>query len=67
MGINAPQISLAKVQEVAASVASTATQGKSAYQCALDEGFVGTKAEWVASLSPDVTTDLLAQYILAKA
>lgn len=29
---------------------ATGADGKSAYQCALDEGFVGTEEEWLASL-----------------
>ena len=31
----------------------TGPEGKSAYQVALDEGFVGTKAQWLASLKGD--------------
>jgi hypothetical protein len=32
--------------------------GKSAYEIALDNGFVGTEAEWLASLEADSTTQL---------
>ena len=34
--------------------------GKSAYQIALDNGFVGTEAEWLASLKADSVSDIEA-------
>lgn len=42
--------------------------GKSAYQIALEAGFVGTESEWLASLvgGNDFATDAVAYYILAK-
>lgn len=41
--------------------------GKSAYQIAVDNGFVGTESEWLASLAGgEFISDPLAYYILAK-
>ena len=41
--------------------------GKSAYQIAVSNGFVGTEAEWLDSLAGgNFTADPLAYYILAK-
>lgn len=33
------------------------TEGKTAYQVAVDEGFVGTRADWLASLKGDKGDD----------
>lgn len=41
--------------------------GKSAYQIAVSNGFVGTEAEWLASLADiEFVSDPVAYYILAK-
>ena len=41
--------------------------GKSAYQIAVDHGFVGTEEEWLASLADiEFVSDPVAYYILAK-
>ena len=41
--------------------------GKSAYQIAVDHGFVGTEEEWLASLADiNFVSDPVAYYILAK-
>lgn len=35
------------------SVALTSIDGKSAYECAVEEGYTGTESEWLASLKGD--------------
>ena len=41
--------------------------GKSAYQVAVDNGFIGTEAQWLDYLAGgNFTADPLAYYILAK-
>lgn len=40
--------------------------GKSAYQLALDNGFVGTEAEWIAQYNNESLVDLLLNYNISK-
>lgn len=50
----------AHVNEVSLKVITTVSQGpsgKSAYQSALDTGFVGTETEWIASLKVGIEPD----------
>ena len=52
----------ARDQAVTAAAAATnaaATAGKSAYQIAVDNGFVGTEAAWLASLQGTAGTDFI--------
>jgi hypothetical protein len=48
--------------------AADGAPGKSAYQLAVDEGFIGTLTQWLASLNAtgETVSDPLAFYILAR-
>lgn len=58
--VNPPEGIDAKVNEINLRVitaVSNGPTGKSAYQSALDNGFVGTEGEWVASLKAGLEPD----------
>lgn len=44
-------------KKTAQSIASDAASGKSAYEIAVENGFLGTEQEWLDSLKPKITVD----------
>lgn len=48
---------LSQSENIGGQLANATLRGKSAYEIAVEHGFVGTEEEWLASLAVDYATD----------